>query len=79
MPNGGAMICPGMMCMLLWGLLGIGLLALLVIGIAWGVRRLKQKGSGAPSKQAKEILNERYAKGEINKEEYEKRKRDLAA
>ncbi len=34
---------------------------------------------GASSDSAREILDKRYASGEINKEEYEEKKRDIAS
>ena len=35
-------------------------------------------GSGRSTRGAREILDERYARGEIDREEYMKRKQDLA-
>ncbi len=56
----------------------------LVLGIVWLARALdigKMFGrSGAPNNgdRAMETLRERYARGEIDSEEFERRKRDLA-
>jgi putative membrane protein len=62
----------GMVMMLImlvfWGLVIAGL----VLGIRWLVRQ----GENRPDR-ALDILRERYARGEINKEEFEARKRDL--
>ena len=60
-----------MMCMMFvfWGLVIAGL----VLGIRWLVR---QGRDGQPDR-ALEILRERYARGEINKDEFEARRRDL--
>jgi putative membrane protein len=52
-----------------WGLVIWGL----VVGIRWLTR---QGGDGRPD-GALEILRERYARGEIGKEEFEARRRDL--
>lgn len=53
-------------------LIGLGLL------VWWIVRQVIGGSSGeSSSRRALEILNERYAKGEITKEEYEERKRAL--
>lgn len=64
----------GMFGMLLWWvliILGIGLLAKwLFSGAAGGGRQ--EAGN-----RALEILKERYARGEIDKKEFEERKRDL--
>ena len=58
------------MMMAFWGLVIAGL----VLGIRWLVR---QGRDGQPDR-ALEILRERYARGEINKEEFESRRRDLS-
>ncbi len=53
--------------------LGLGLiLVLVIVGLVKSVRMV----SGGKS-QALEILEERYARGEISKEEYEQKRRDL--
>ena len=60
-----------LMMLLFWGLVICGL----VLGIRWLVR---QGGDDRPDR-AVEILRERYARGEISKEEFEARRHDLAA
>ena len=57
------------MMFVFWGLVIAGL----VLGIRWLVR---QGRDGQPDR-ALEILRERYARGEINKDEFEARRRDL--
>ncbi|AEV16986.1 hypothetical protein TCCBUS3UF1_19480 [Thermus sp. CCB_US3_UF1] len=61
-----------------WGLLGwlypLFLVGLLVLGAYLVARALAPKGQD----RALEILKERYAKGEIDKETFERMKRDLA-
>ena len=39
--------------------------------------RLGESLTGLTSKTALDILNERYARGEVDKQEFEERKRDL--
>lgn len=56
-----------------WGLIIWGLVTLVRGGT--GVDRTQ--GSGVREKSALDILKERYAKGEINKEEFEQKKGDL--
>ena len=63
----------GMMFMMLlfWGLIIVGL----VLGIRW----LISQGKESRSDSALEILRQRYARGEINKEEFEAKKKDLGS
>jgi len=57
----------------------IAWLAILVAVIVLIVRWLgsSDQGSGRPAGTARAILDERFAKGEIDHEEYEKRRRAL--
>ena len=49
----------------------------LVIALAvWGIRRLVKHSSGSRSNTF-DIVRERYAKGEITKEQFEELKKDL--
>ena len=68
----------------MWGTWGVfmmlGMLLfwiLIVAGIVVGVRWLGRAGSAARSDAALEILRQRYARGEINKDEFEAKRRDL--
>ncbi len=68
------------------GLLGMILFwVFVVILIAWVVRRpYHYSGPSAgpnpqSSRSALDVLNERYAKGEINKQEYDQKKKDIMA
>ncbi|OGA06767.1 MAG: electron transporter RnfE [Betaproteobacteria bacterium RIFCSPHIGHO2_12_FULL_69_13] len=68
-----------------WGLFGgVGMLlwwALLILGIAVLVKWLiggSSRAAGPAGDRALEVLRERYARGEIDKDEFDKRKRDLA-
>ena len=58
------------------GIIMIAFWVLLVVFIVWIVREVSGKNSRSNS-NALEILKERYAKGEINKEEFETKKKDL--
>lgn len=54
--------------------------ALIILGIVAMVKWLMGTSSGSrsgSSKSARELLDERYARGEIDREEYEQKKRDL--
>ena len=67
-----------------WGAWGIGMMlfmllfwGLVIVGVVLGIRWLISQGKESRSDSALEILRQRYARGEINKEEFEARKRDL--
>ena len=68
-----------------WGM-GFGMIdmvlfwVLVIFGIVVLVRRVGGSSASSgppPSKTALDILNERYARGEIDKQEFVERKRDL--
>jgi putative membrane protein len=64
----------GMIFMLLfWGLVIVGLVLL----IKWLVQTTRKGGVSNGGTRALDILKERYARGEINKEEFEDKKRVL--
>jgi len=59
-----------------WWIIGI----VVLIAIIWPIVQRYNRGNnvpGEPGKSALDILKERYAKGEINKDEFEERKKDL--
>ena len=58
-----------LMMLVFWGLVIAGL----VVGLRW----LVGQGGSAGRDEALEILRQRYARGEIDKQEFETRKRDL--
>ena len=64
---------PGMM--LFGAILWLAILVVVGLGIWWLARRLRPGGHDA----ALEVLRGRYARGEISREEFEARRRDLAA
>ena len=61
----------GLLMLVFWGAVIVGL----VIAIRWLVSQGKESRS---ADSALEILRQRYARGEINREEYEAKKRDLS-
>ena len=63
----------GWIFMILWWLL---ILAAVVALLRWLVNQFG--GGGSAGKSALHILKERYARGEINKEEFEEKKKDLS-
>lgn len=63
----------GMVFMLLfWALVVLGIVALIRVLMAQS-----SSGRGSRDKTPLEIVQERYARGEIDREEYEQKKRDL--
>jgi putative membrane protein len=60
---------PGLGTVLFWGLIIVA-----VVLVARSLSGSQERGS---QKSAREILDERYARGEIGKQEYEERKQAL--
>jgi putative membrane protein len=67
------------------GAWGIGMMlmmfmfwVLVIAGLVLAVRWLLSEGKERRSDTALEIVRQRYARGEINKEEFEAKKRDLS-
>jgi putative membrane protein len=66
-----------------WGGMGVGMLlfwGLLIVGVVMLVKCSMGSGSCGKRKQEKsalDILKERYARGEIRREEFDQMKRDL--
>ena len=68
------MLFGGFWMIVFWG----GIIALIV----WGITRLTRGGgspSGGKKSEAFDIARERYARGEISKEEFDQIKRDLTS
>ena len=68
----------------LWGIWGFGMMlfmllfwALVITGIVLGIRWLIRQGRPEMSDSALEILRQRYARGDINREEFEAKRKDL--
>ncbi len=63
-------------------LLAVGLFALATVALVAGIRWLAQSGPGVGdgrgTDRALEILRKRYARGEVSREEFQQRSRDLA-
>lgn len=74
MMNGMMQMAPWLA--ILWLLLQLGFLALVILGVIWLIRTLRdQPDKGEDS--ALTILRERYARGEIDEEEFKTRKHEL--
>jgi len=68
----------------MWGVGGVGMMLMMlvfwgvvIVGIVLGIRWLVSQGRPPSSDTALEILRQRYARGEIDKQEFEAKKRDL--
>lgn len=65
----------GILMVVFWILILVGLIFL----IRWLIQSTgRDKTTGSGGNRALEILKERYAKGEIDKEEFESKKKDLS-
>ncbi len=60
----------GLWMLIFWG----GLIALIV----WGIVKLSRRNGSAPKHDPLDTAKERYARGDISKEEFEQIKKDLA-
>jgi putative membrane protein len=59
------------------GIPGLGMiLGVIILLLMWLVRIFSRTSDGK-EKSARKILDERYARGEIDRQEYEQKKRDL--
>ncbi|QEA37660.1 hypothetical protein FGL86_00290 [Pistricoccus aurantiacus] len=70
----GHMFFGGLMMIVFWG----GLIALVVLLVRWLSRNDTSASDPSRRPTPLEILQERYARGEIDKQEYEERKKDLS-
>ncbi len=59
-----------LMMLVFWGLV--------IAGLVFGIRWLVREGRDERTDRALDILRERYARGEINEEEFDARRRDLS-
>ena len=82
--GGWGMMGPGMMGGFGWGwfmpifpILFLGLIIWAVVALARGSSESRGTDS-SKADSAMEVLKQRYARGEINKEEYEEKKKDIA-
>lgn len=73
---GGGMMDGMGMWMGLWGLLALALLVLAVLGSIWLVRNLPGRRR-QPGNSALDELERRYARGEIDRDDYLQRRSDL--
>jgi putative membrane protein len=62
--------------MLLW-MLGIGVIIWLIVWAVTATARRDDAGQGTSSRRALDIARERYARGEITREQFEQLKKDL--
>ena len=66
-----------------WGEFGplmmVAVWAAVILFVVWLVRGARGGAQGENGKSALEILKERYAKGEIERKEFEEKKKDLEA
>lgn len=69
----------------MWGMWGLGMMLMMlvfwvvvIVGIVLAIRWLVSQGRGTrPADAALDILRQRYARGDIGREEFEAKKKDL--
>lgn len=62
---------------LFWPIFMLGFWILVIVGIVFLIRRIFSLPGAKTEESALDILKKRYAKGEISKEEFEEKKRDI--
>jgi len=67
---GWMMLFGGIWMILFWG----GLATLII----WGISRLTRQGKQGQTQHPLDVAKERYARGEISREEFEQIKKDLS-
>jgi putative membrane protein len=79
MMDGNGMMDGGMWSWLAWIALFLVVLAAIVVASIFVTRALRRRQDGSPSRRdtGLEILKERYARGEIDRDEYEERRKTL--
>lgn len=71
---GGGIGIGMVLAMVFWLLLIVGVVFLVV----WAVQKFVMGTSGKVEESALDVLKKRYARGEMPREEYEEKKRDLS-
>jgi putative membrane protein len=69
----------------MWGAWGIGMMLIMllfwgavIVGLVLGIRWLLRQGQGQRPDSALEILRQRYARGELAKDDFERMKKELS-
>ena len=68
----------------MWGAWGIGMMLIMllfwgtvIVGLVLGIRWLLRQGREQRADSALEILRQRYARGDLTKDDFERMKKDL--
>lgn len=69
----GAWLAMILMMLVFWG----GLIAVVVLAVRGGFRSARPTGTSSPGLDADRLLAERYARGEIDEDEYRQRREVL--
>lgn len=68
--TGWWMVFGGVWMVVLWGVL--------ITLIVWGIKKLTERGDSTLKHKPLDITKERYARGEISREEFDQLKKDLS-